>query len=95
MKIALTEKQRAILNEIKRIKASGREPTFAELAEKFKQTVPSIYHHVLAMQAKGYVDLEYIEVGTTGKAGGRRITVLEPSYASDMVKRYIESNRRK
>jgi MarR-like DNA-binding transcriptional regulator SgrR of sgrS sRNA len=93
MRISITEKQRKILNEIKRIKASGYEPTYAELARTFNCTKGNIRVACLTMQSRGYIKIEGIEVGKKGKTGRLRFVILEKSIAAELVSEYIKKSR--
>lgn len=90
MRFILTDKQRAVLDEIKRIKLSGREPTTLGLSKKFNISRPSIRLHCNALEKKGYLRIDMIEVATRGIPAKLKFTVLEESLAMDIVRKMKE-----
>lgn len=68
----LTLKQKQILNFIKTFKEKhGRSPTLDEIAKKFNRSIPTIYFHVQALRAKGFLRIP--------ESKARSIEIFDPS----------------
>jgi len=92
MRFILTDKQRDVLDEIKRIKLTGREPTILGLSTKFKISRSSIKSHCRAICDKGYMRMEMVEIATRGIPSKLKFTVLEESLAMDIVRKMKDGN---
>jgi hypothetical protein len=81
-----------VLDEIKRIKLTGREPTILGLSQKFHVSRPTIRSHCNAIERKGYMRMEMVEIATRGIPAKLKFTVLEESLAMDIVRKIKDGN---